>query len=100
MWLPGMRIIAVEHAVPNAALPSPELLREEAAGLWRLHVQGTVRQAWFTNVGQDAVLELECPDEDHAARILNGLPLVEAGAIRFEVLGLHPYDGFARLFAP
>ena len=35
-----------------------------------------------------------------AARILDGLPLVEAGAVRFEVLGLYPYDGFARLFAP
>jgi len=27
------------------------------------------------------------------------LPLVAAGVIRFDVLGLRPYDGFTRLFA-
>jgi hypothetical protein len=95
-----MKIIAVEHDVRGSVPPSPQLLREEAAEVWRLHVQGLVRQAWFTLRTHRAVLEMECADEAEAARLLGALPLVAAKLVRFELLGLRPYDGFGRLFAP
>ena len=94
-----MKIIAIEREVPGAGVPSPALLREEASAVWRLHVQGAIRQAWFTVDTHDAVLELECSGAEDAARALAELPLVAAGVIRFDVLGLRPYDGFTRLFA-
>jgi hypothetical protein len=94
-----MKVIAIEREVPGAGVPSPALLREEAAAVWRLHVQGIIRQAWFTVDTHDAVLEIECAVAEDAVRTLGGLPLVAAGVIRFDVLGLRPYDGFTRLFA-
>jgi hypothetical protein len=42
---------------------------------------------------------MECADEDEAARVLGALRLVVGELVRFEVLGLRPYDGFGRLFA-
>ena len=94
-----MKIIAIEREVPGAGVPSPALLREEAAAVWRLHAQEVIRQAWFTVDTHDAVLEIECSSAAAAASALAQLPLVAAGVIRFDVLGLRPYDGFTRLFA-
>jgi hypothetical protein len=94
-----MKIIAIEREGANAGDPSPALLRAEAAAAWRLHMQGAIRQAWFTVDTHDAVLELECSTTEEAARTLAELPLVAAGVIRFDLLPLRPYDGFSRLFA-
>jgi hypothetical protein len=44
------------------------------------------------------VLMLECGTLEEAQRLLSGLPLVRAGLIKFELIPLAPYDGFARLF--
>jgi hypothetical protein len=63
-----MKIIAVERGASGAVPASPDLLREEAAKVWRLHMQGVVRQAWFTVGTHEAVLEMECADEDETAR--------------------------------
>jgi len=93
-----MKIIAISRDVPDAGEPSPALLREEAATAWRLHMRGVIREAWFTTDTHDAVLELECADAEEAGRALAELPLVAARIIRFDLLPLRPYDGFARLF--
>ena len=94
----GMKIIAIEREGANPGDPSPALLRAEAAAAWRLHMQGVIRQAWFTVDTNDAVLELECPSAEEASKMLAELPLVAAGVIRFDLLPLRPYDGFSRLF--
>jgi hypothetical protein len=52
-------------------------------------LQGVVRQAWFTVGTHEAELEM-----------VGALRLVVGELVRFEVLGLRPYDGFGRLFAP
>jgi len=97
-----MQILALERPVSGSAEPSPELtpelLRLEAAAAWRLHQEGVIRQAWFTVDTCDAVLMLECAGVEEAARRLAELPLVSGGLIRFDLLPLRPYDGFARLF--
>ena len=94
-----MKIIAMERAVEGGGTPSTALLREEAAAVWRLHIKGMIRQAWFTVDTHNAVLEMECDAISEAADALAQLPLVAANAIRFDVIGLSPYDGFTRLFA-
>jgi len=97
-----MQILALERPVSDSPEPVPEFseeqLRREAASVWRLHQEGVIRQAWFTVETYDAVLMLECPGVEEAARRLSELPLVSGGLIRFDLLPLRPYDGFARLF--
>ena len=89
-----------ERDALGAVPASPDLLRQEAAEVCRLHLQGVVRQAWFTVGTHEAELEMECADEDEAARVLGALRLVVGELVRFEIIGLRPYDGFGRLFAP
>jgi hypothetical protein len=43
-------------------------------------------------------LILECADTNEAQHLLESLPLVQAGLIRFDVIPLIPYPGFERLF--
>jgi phosphoribosylformylglycinamidine synthase PurS subunit len=51
-------------------------------------------------VGRRVEMTVEAPDEAAARAALGTLPFVKAGALTFEVVGLLPYDGWARLFAP
>jgi len=94
-----MQILAMEKPGTNAAPIPPAMLKAEASHAWELHMQGIVREMWFTMADHRAVLLLECDSEVQAADLLAGLPLVRDGYIRFEILALQPYDGFARLFA-
>lgn len=94
-----MRIIAIEKELSeHEPLGCRELLSEEAACIWALQQRGVLRDIWFTRDDHRAVLMLECASEDEAREILTGLPLVQEQIINFEVHGLCPYDGFARLF--
>ena len=61
---------------------------------------GTVREISFRTGARMSVMILEAPDEDAAREALASLPFVKAGILTFEVMGLRPYDGWARLFAP
>jgi hypothetical protein len=76
------------------------LLQAEARALWTLMQADVVRGAWFDASRHTAVLLLECGSVDEAHRHLDGLPLVAAGLITFELIPLVPYDGFERLFIP
>jgi hypothetical protein len=49
-------------------------------------------------VEAEGVLILECAETKEARQTLDSLPLVQAVPIRFEVVPLVPYSGFARLF--
>ncbi len=95
-----MKIIALERPVPGAADEAftPELLREEATRAWELHQSGAIRELYFRADREEAVLVLEAPDVAAARRTLEGLPLVRAGLLDFELVPLRAYPGFARLF--
>jgi len=73
-------------------------LKIEAQKVWELYQNGFVREIYFTKNSHNAVLVLECTDEDEAISILNTLPLVKEKLIAFDIFPLEPYDGFARLF--
>jgi hypothetical protein len=95
-----MKLLALERPVAGAAAERMRpLLRAEAQRTWELHQAGVLREAYFTEQ-HDAVLVLECATREQADSTLGSLPLVAAGLIRFEVLELRPYDGWARLFGP
>lgn len=96
-----MKLLALERELPGVTPDqcAPHL-RAEAAMLWRLVQEGTVREAYFRQDRSAAVLVLECADAAEAEQALSRLPLVEAGLIAFDVLPLIPYPGFSRLFSP
>ena len=73
-------------------------LKSEARRVWELYQNGTIRELYFRADRPEAVLILECSDVRIAKEILDSLPLVQAGLIRFEIIPLVPYPGFARLF--
>jgi hypothetical protein len=73
-------------------------LKAEARRVWELYQSGAIRELYFRADRSEAVLVLECADAREAQQTLESLPLVQAGLIRFEVIPLIPYPGFARLF--
>jgi len=73
-------------------------LKEEARSLWDLQQAGVVREAYFRADRRTAVLVLECEGRDQAEAALGGLPLARRGLIRFDLVPLLPYSGYARLF--
>ena len=94
-----MKILAIEKEIPNT---KPEQfaphLKSEAARIWELYKSGQLREIYFRGDRSEAVLILECGDVEEAEGLLDNLPLVQAGLIRFEVIPLVPYPGFERLF--
>ncbi|HEX7497433.1 MAG TPA: muconolactone Delta-isomerase family protein [Candidatus Limnocylindrales bacterium] len=97
-----MQFLAMEIAVEGVgeAQFTPEIGAAEARRVWDLHQAGTARELYFRADSPAAVLVLECLDIAEAATALASLPMVAAGLIRFEIVPLRPYPGFARLFAP
>ncbi len=94
-----MKILAIEKEIPDT---KPEQcaphLKSEAARVWEMHKSGQLREIYFRGDRSEAVLILECGDVEEAEVLLDSLPLVQAGLIRFEVIPLVPYPGFERLF--
>jgi len=96
-----VKILAFEREVagaPAGAFASHS--RAEAERVWELHQAGVVRELYFRDDRDEAVLVLECGGIDEARAALASLPLVRAGLIDFELVPLRAYPGFARLFTP
>lgn len=95
-----MKILAIERENEGfSAEDFAPYLHDEARQAWQLYLDGVIREMYFVRDRHIAILILECQDEKEAQQKLATLPLVQAGLIRFEVMPLVPYDGFARLFA-
>ena len=72
--------------------------RAEARRAWGLHQACVIREISFRTDRHATVMLLEAPDEAAARAALESLPFVRAGRLTFEIAGLRPYDGWARLF--
>ena len=94
-----MKILAIEHELPGA---SPEAFRPcmkaEAMRAWKLHQEGIIRELYFRQDRDEAILVLESPSIAKAKAVLDTLPMVEAGLVAFEIIPLKAYPGFSRLF--
>ena len=97
-----MKILALEMEMPGVAAQGfgPPHLKAEARRVWEIYQAGILREVYFRQDQSTAVLMLECTTVEQAHAVLSTLPLVQAGLIRFDVVPLAPYPGFARLFAP
>lgn len=95
-----MKILALEKELPGTSSADfgPHL-QAEARAVWDLVRAGTIREIHFRDDRSQAVIILEAESTRQAREILVQLPLVTSGLIEFEVIGLRPYPGFARLFA-
>jgi hypothetical protein len=94
-----MKILALEQELPgHRGDDFAPHLKAEAARVWALYQEGMIRECYFRADRSEAVLVLECADLDEARAALDSLPLVRAGLVRFELIPLRPYPGFARLF--
>lgn len=95
-----MKIIAISSDAPGVTedqfMPH---LKAEARRAHELVQSGALRELYFRADQPDAVLIFECQSVEAARELLDTLPLVRAGLIRFELIPLAPYPGFARLFA-
>ncbi len=67
------------------------LVPAETAALRDLKANGTLTQAWSPG-RPGAVLMLDVPDADQAARVVGAFPLVQAALITTEIIPLHPVD--------
>lgn len=94
-----MKILAMEKEVAGVQRDQfAQHLRAEAIRVWSLFTSGALREMYFRGDRTEAVLILECADAAEAARLLDSLPLVQAGLICFEIIPLIPYTGLDRLF--
>ena len=74
-------------------------MRAEAARVWELYQAGVLREIYFREDAKGAVILLECGSMGEAQKLLDSLPLVEKKLIDFDLMGLAPYPGYAKLFA-
>ena len=95
-----MKILAIEKKVKEVKDKdfTKVILRKEAKRAWELCRNGTIREMYFTEENNLAVLILETVNKKEAVKILNTLPLVREKLIAFDIFPLLPYNGFERLF--
>lgn len=92
-----MKILAIEKEIKGADGSNAEsTLKAETLHVYNLYLNDTLREIYF-NEHNSAVLILECENLQSAEQVLQTLPLVKAGLIKFDVMQLNPYTGFKRL---
>jgi len=92
-----MKILALEKEVEGAKWENTdELLEQEAQHVFQMYLSDCLREIYFTQ-DKNAVLVMETKDSIEAKKLLDALPLVKSGKIRFEIMELKPYTGYARI---
>lgn len=95
-----MKILAIEHELSRIrAEQFLPYLRAEAQQVWNLYQSGILREIYFRQDKNEAILILECENPEIAQESLFSLPLVREKLIEFEIIPLVPYPGLDRLFA-
>lgn len=94
-----MKVLALEKDRPGVSgTEFGPHLRAEAEAVCESCQSGTIREIYFRDGPDQAVIILEVESPRQAEETLAELPLVKAGLTEFEVTGLRPYPGFSRLF--
>lgn len=94
-----MKILAIENEYKGK--PSDDFkphLRDEATAVWNLYKKNVIREIYFRQDKNAAVLILESESVKEAKKTLAELPLVKQKLIYFELIPLTAYPGFERLF--
>ncbi|MBK9631168.1 MAG: superoxide dismutase [Saprospiraceae bacterium] len=92
-----MKILAIENEIEGVEWDNLEdLLKDEALHVYNLYLSDSIREIYFTE-NKNAILILETEDKKTAINLLDTLPLVKSGKIRFELMELRPYSGYERI---
>lgn len=92
-----MKILAIEREIGGVEWDNTEeLLEQEAQHVFQLYLSDSLREIYFTE-DKNAVLVMETKDRKTAKILLEALPLVKSGKIKFEVFELNPYTGYERI---
>lgn len=92
-----MKILAIENEIEDVEWDNLEdLLRDEAQHVYNLYLSDSLREIYFTE-NKNAILVMETEDKKAAIKLLDTLPLVKSGKIKFEVMELRPYTGYERI---
>lgn len=92
-----MKILAKEKEIGSVNWDVFEnLLKDEASRIFELYLSDSLREIYFTE-NKTAVLILETADIKTAKILLDSLPLVKSGMIKFDVMELRPYTGYERI---
>lgn len=92
-----MKILAIENEIEGVDWDNLEdVLKEEAQHVYNLYLSDALREIYFTE-NKNAVLVMEAEDKHAAMKLLDTLPLVKSGKIKFEVMELRPYTGYGRI---
>jgi hypothetical protein len=97
-----MQFLAQSHAQPHATVEAmTPHLTAEAAEAWRCYLDGTIRQAYFRTppAAPGAVLIIEADSLDFAQRLVDAMPLRQAGLVTFEVTPIGPFLPWTALLA-
>ena len=92
-----MKILAIEHEREGVDWGDlGDLLKEEARHVYDLYLSDSLREIYFTE-HKNAVLVMEAEDMKAAIKLLDSLPLVKSGKVKFEMMELRPYSGYERI---
>ncbi|MBK9631231.1 MAG: superoxide dismutase [Saprospiraceae bacterium] len=92
-----MKILAIEKEIEEVEWDNlGDLLQEEAHHVYHLYLSDSLREIYFTE-NKNAILILETEDKKTAINLLDTLPLVKSGKIKFELMELRPYTGYERI---
>jgi len=92
-----MKILAIENEMKGVEWDNlGDLLKEEAQHVYNLYLSDSLREIYFTE-NKNAILVMETEDKKAAIKLLDTLPLVKSGKIKFEVMELRPYSGYERI---
>jgi hypothetical protein len=92
-----MKILAIEKEIEGVECDNLEdLLKDEARHVYTLYLSGSLREIYFTE-NKNAIVMMETEDKKTAIKLLDTLPLVKSGKIKFEVMELRPYTGYERI---
>ena len=92
-----MKTLALEREMEGTVWDNTEtLLEQEAEHIFQLYLSDNLRGIYFTE-DKNAILIMDTNDKKVAERLLNSLPFVKFGKIKFEIMELKPYFGFERI---
>lgn len=92
-----MKILAIENEIEDVEWDHlKDVLKDEAQHVYNLYLSDSLREIYFTE-NQNAILVMETEDKKAAIKLLDTLPLVKSGTIKFEVMELRPYTGYERI---
>lgn len=95
-----MKILALVQVAPDAPMDRVRAdLAKELEGSWSLFASDILREAYVTAAPMRVVFVLEAQDVQNAKQHLEGLPLVAAGLMHFELIELRPFVNWSMLFA-